>query len=67
MIAAMEAIKQAFSPQQSAVKLIRGVGMSLLNKIKPAKALMINQALGFKGQLPELAKKQQQDAVRKKI
>ena len=56
MIAAMETIKQAFTPQQGAVKLIRGLGMSLLNNIKPAKTLMVNQALGFKGQLPELAK-----------
>lgn len=56
MIAAMEAIKQAFTPQQGAVKLLRGLGMSLLNKINPAKALMIKQALGFKGQLPALAK-----------
>ena len=56
MIAAMEAIKQAFTPQQGAAKLIRGLGLSLINKIKPAKALMINQALGFKGELPELAK-----------
>lgn len=56
MIAAMEAIKQTFTPQQSAIKLVRGLGMSLLNSIKPAKAIMINQALGFKGELPELAK-----------
>jgi 2-octaprenylphenol hydroxylase len=56
MIAAMEAIKQVFTPQQSAFKLMRGVGMSLLNNIKPAKAMMINQALGYKGQLPHLAK-----------
>ncbi len=56
MIAAMEAIKQVFSPQQSAIKLLRGIGMSLLNNVKAAKSLMINQALGFKGQLPELAK-----------
>jgi 2-octaprenylphenol hydroxylase len=56
MIAAMEAIKQVFSPQQSTIKLLRGIGMSLLNNVKAAKSLMINQALGFKGQLPELAK-----------
>jgi 2-octaprenylphenol hydroxylase len=56
MIAAMEAIKQTFAPQQSAIKLVRGLGMSLLNNIKPAKALMINQALGLKGELPKLAK-----------
>ncbi|TWX72893.1 UbiH/UbiF/VisC/COQ6 family ubiquinone biosynthesis hydroxylase [Colwellia sp. C1TZA3] len=56
MIASMEAIKQAFTPQQSAIKLLRGLGMSLINNIKPAKALMINQALGFKDDLPKLAK-----------
>jgi 2-octaprenylphenol hydroxylase len=56
MIAAMEAIKQTFTPQQDAIKLLRGIGMSLLNNIKPVKSLMINQALGFKGELPELAK-----------
>tara|TARA_R110000737_G_scaffold90468_3_gene122793 strand:- start:2214 stop:3563 length:1350 start_codon:yes stop_codon:yes gene_type:complete len=56
MIAAMEAIKQVFSPQQSAIKLFRGLGMTLLNKLKPAKSSMINQALGFKGNLPDLAK-----------
>ena len=56
MIAAMEAIKQSFSPQQSAIKLLRGLGMSLLNKFTPAKAVMINQALGFKENLPVLAK-----------
>ncbi|ASP47009.1 UbiH/UbiF/VisC/COQ6 family ubiquinone biosynthesis hydroxylase [Cognaticolwellia beringensis] len=56
MIAAMEAIKQAFTPQQSAIKLLRGLGMSLLNNFKPAKAIMINQALGLKGNLPKLAK-----------
>jgi len=56
MIAAMEALKQTFTPQQSAIKLFRGMGMSLLNRIKPAKSLIINQALGFKGELPQLAK-----------
>lgn len=56
MIAAMEAIKQTFTPQQSAIKVLRGLGMSLLNKFTPAKAMMINQALGFKDNLPDLAK-----------
>ena len=56
MIAAMEAIKQVFSPQQEVSKLIRGIGMSLLDNFSPAKKHMIRQALGYKGQLPELAK-----------
>lgn len=65
MIAAMEAIKQTFTPQQSAIKLLRGLGMSLLNKFAPAKALMINQALGFKSNLPELAKATSHQAAQK--
>ena len=65
MIAAMEAIKQTFTPQQSAIKLLRGLGMSLLNKFAPAKALMINQALGYKSNLPELAKATSHQAAQK--
>ncbi|MFT7009662.1 MAG: 2-octaprenylphenol hydroxylase [Colwellia sp.] len=57
MIAAMEAIKQTFSVQQSGVKLLRGIGISLLDKIKPAKKTLIEQALGLKSDLPELAQK----------
>ncbi|WDE06634.1 FAD-dependent monooxygenase [Thalassomonas viridans] len=56
MIAAMEAIKQLFTPQQEVTKLIRGIGMSLLDNFSPAKKHLIRQALGYKGQLPELAK-----------
>ena len=56
MIAAMEAIKQTFSVQQNGFKLLRGIGMSLLDNIKPAKKVMIEQALGLKTDLPELAK-----------
>jgi len=58
MIAAMEAIKQTFSVQQSGFKLLRGLGMDLLNNIKPAKKLMIEQALGLKSDLPNFALKQ---------
>jgi len=57
MIIAMESIKQLFTPQQGVAKLIRGFGMSLLNNVKPAKTAMINQALGYKGELPDLAAK----------
>lgn len=63
MIAAMSAIKSLFSEQPfnlpaQPVKLLRGVGMSLLNNISPLKNIMIKQALGYKEHLPELAKKQ---------
>ena len=55
MIAAMEAIKQTFSINQPGFKLLRGIGMSLLDNFKPAKKLLIEQALGLKNELPELA------------
>ena len=57
MIAAMEVIKQTFSIQQSGVKLLRGLGISLLDNVKPAKKILIEQALGLKSELPELAQR----------
>lgn len=56
MVAAMEAIKQIFTPQHGGIKLIRGLAMSLLNQLTPAKKILIKQALGFKGQRPDLTK-----------
>ncbi|MBL4909465.1 MAG: FAD-dependent monooxygenase [Alteromonadaceae bacterium] len=61
MIAAMAAIKNIFSEQpfklpSTPVKLIRGLGLSLIDNFSPVKHLMIKQALGFKTHLPELAK-----------
>jgi len=55
MITAMAGIKQAFAPQQSPIKLLRGVGMNILNNFGPAKNRLIAQALGIKEDLPELA------------
>jgi len=70
MIAAMAAIKKLFSEQPfnlptSPVKLLRGIGMSILDNVAPAKKVMIKQALGFKSHLPELAKTQ--DPLAKKL
>ena len=56
MISAMEAIKQTFSVNQSGFTLLRGIGMNVLNHFKPAKKTMIEQALGLKSNLPELAR-----------
>lgn len=56
MIMAMESIKQLFTPQQNVPKLLRGLGMTLLDNIKPVKNIMIKQALGLKSKLPLLAK-----------
>jgi len=55
MIAAMASIKQAFTPQQAPLQLLRGLGMNLLNHFSPAKKQLIAQALGTKADLPELA------------
>ena len=55
MIAAMEAIKQTFAVNNDGFKLLRGIGMSLINNIKPAKKALIEQALGLKSDLPTLA------------
>jgi len=55
MIAAMAGIKQAFEPQLSPIKLLRGMGMNLINNFKPAKNRLIAQALGLKVDLPTLA------------
>ena len=55
MIVAMEAIKQAFSPSFEAPKLLRGIGMSIINNVTPAKKLLIQQAFGQKSNLPALA------------
>lgn len=61
MITAMAGIKQTFAPQQSPIKLLRGVGMNVLNHFAPAKNRLIAQALGIKADLPELA--YQKDAL----
>lgn len=55
MIAAMEFIKQLFTPQQAIPKFIRGMGMSLINQTPLLKNKMVNLALGRKGELPILA------------
>lgn len=55
MLVAMESIKQLFTPQNPVMKVVRGIGMSLMDEITPLKSLMVKQALGVKSNLPELA------------
>lgn len=55
MIAAMESIKQIFTPQNPITQVVRGLGMTLFDNIKPVKQLMVKQALGMKENLPSLA------------
>lgn len=63
MISAMEAIKQVFSPLPLPLQTLRGFGLDILNQIKPAKQLMIKQALGEKSHMPTLTKQSEKWAV----
>lgn len=55
MVTAMEAIKQSFTPQIAPIKLLRGLGMGLINHIPAVKQQMIKQAMGLSGDLPEIS------------
>ncbi len=56
MILAMEAIKRGFALQHTVPKVIRGIGMSLVNQLSPVKQLLIKHAMGYGVQLPDLSK-----------
>lgn len=58
MIAAMEAIKQVFTPQQKLTQIVRGIGMTIFDNTAPIKNTLMKQALGLKAELPKLAKYQ---------
>jgi len=55
MIAAMESIKQVFTPQQKLTQVVRGIGMSIFNNTPVIKNALMKQALGLKEDLPSLA------------
>ncbi|WP_127021209.1 FAD-dependent monooxygenase [Rheinheimera mangrovi] len=52
LIAAMEAFKQGFGRQNPVLKLVRGVGMSLTDKLPFVKQKIMAAALGDSGDLP---------------
>lgn len=56
MIAAMETFKRLFEGQDPVKKLVRGLGLSMVNKLPFAKHQIIKQAMGLDGQLPALSK-----------
>ncbi|KOO57493.1 ubiquinone biosynthesis protein UbiH [Rheinheimera sp. KL1] len=56
LIAAMEAFKQGFGRQNSLLKLVRGVGMSLTDKLPFVKQKIMAAALGDSGDLPYIAR-----------
>lgn len=56
MITAMAMIKKTFEPHHPLVDALRGMGMSILNHVKPIKSLLIKQALGQRSHQPILTK-----------
>ncbi|MGL5948391.1 MAG: FAD-dependent monooxygenase [Aeromonas sp.] len=55
MLAAMEAIKQTFTPSALLPKALRGVGMQVLSRATPLKRDLLRYACGLAGDLPQLA------------
>ncbi len=56
MVAAMQGFKELFAGSSPAKKLVRGVGMSLINQLSGPKNELIKRALGIEGDLPQLAR-----------
>ncbi len=56
MCAAMEGFKRLYASQLPGLKLVRGVGMRMLDQLPGIKNIAIQQAMGLSGDLPELAK-----------
>ena len=55
-MAAMDGFKRLFSNDNSVLKLVRNVGMSLADKVGPAKNMMTRRAMGLSGDLPKLSR-----------
>mgnify|MGYP000129378435 CR=1 FL=1 len=58
-IAAMAGLKELFDGTNPLKKLIRGIGLTLTQASPIVKDKIIQQAMGLKGDLPELAKRQE--------
>lgn len=56
MIAAMEGFKRLFGSEHKALRFLRNYGLSAVDRLTPLKKLLITQAMGLKGDLPEIAK-----------
>lgn len=56
MMAAMEGFQRLFQADPLALRLLRNVGLDMVDARAEAKALFVRQALGLSGDLPELAK-----------
>lgn len=56
MMAAMEGFQRLFQADSLPLRLLRNVGLDLVDAQAEAKALFVRQALGLSGDLPELAR-----------
>lgn len=57
MAATMESFKQLFDSEQPALRLLRNVGMNLMNSTPLVKNHLVQQAMGLSGSLPALARR----------
>jgi 2-octaprenylphenol hydroxylase len=55
MMAAMEGFERLFQADPLPVRWLRNSGLNLVDGMNEAKALLVRQALGLSGDLPELA------------
>ena len=55
LIVAMEAFKRGFTAKAPLAKLIRGLGLVAVDRLPLLKQQLMAQALGLKGDLPQLA------------
>ena len=56
MLAAMEGFQRLFQADPLPLRLLRNVGLDLVDGQAEAKALFVRQPLGLSGDLPELAR-----------
>jgi 2-octaprenylphenol hydroxylase len=56
MLAAMDGFKRLFSNDNQALAALRGWGLSLTDRLTPVKHHLVAEALGLRGDLPELAR-----------
>ena len=56
MSATMQAFKWLFEPQPAPLTIARNFGMNLLDKAQPLKQHIMQQAMGLRGELPQLAR-----------
>lgn len=57
MSAAMESFKRLFNSRQPALRLVRNWGMNLMNNLAPVKNHIVMEAMGLRGNLPNLARR----------